>query len=86
MLTILAPDIWLDNLYLRVLFANAKTDLTREEAFVTLAAAPPLEITHAGTATRYMTNMTFQGDNAGPAVGVWGDEKVYVEGVRPTRM
>lgn len=81
LLAIVAPDFWLDNLYLRALFVNVQEGAKRAEKFVALAAVPPINGTRAGTATRYMTRMTFQGDNAGPTVGVWGDEKVYVEGV-----
>lgn len=81
MLALVSPDIWLDNLYLRTLFKNTEEGVKRGDVYIGLAAVPPLNGTREGTATRYMTRMTFQGDNKGPTVGVWGNEKVYVEGV-----
>ena len=82
MLTMYTADIWLDNLYLRALYVNpvpGRED--REIGFVALAAvAVVVNGTRAGTAARYMSRMTFQGDDWGPTVGVFADEKVYVEG------
>lgn len=77
LLPILSPNIWIDNLYPRALFENAPVGLKREEAYITLAGVPPYKKA-PGTATRYMTNMKFQGDNAGPTVGVFGDERPIV--------
>lgn len=73
-------EMWLDNLYLRTLFKNAPLGVMRDDQFISLAAVPLLNGTRGGNATRYMTRMTFQGDDAGPTVGVFADEKSYVEG------
>ena len=73
-MTILSPNLWLDNLYLRTVIPAS--DVPRDEMFVALTAVAPTR----GNATRYMTRMTFQGDNAGPTVGIFGNEKVFVEG------
>lgn len=79
MLAILAPAIWLDNLYLRAQWAGTP-EFSREDSFIALTSVAPINGTRASNATRYMTRMTFQGDNAGPTVGVFGDQKVFVEG------
>ena len=83
LLTITSSDIWVDNLYLRTLFKNAKKGLQRKDGFVGLAAIAPLNGTLLGTGARYFTRMTFQGDNKGPTVGVFADEKTFVEGASP---
>ncbi|NJR42064.1 MAG: hypothetical protein HC767_04845 [Akkermansiaceae bacterium] len=71
----------MDNLYLRALFRNNPADAQdREHVFIALGAVAPYAPAPS-TATRYMTNMTFQGDNNGSTVGVFGDESTYVEGL-----
>ena len=79
MLPILSENIWIHNLYLRALFENVPVGTKREDSFITLAAVAPYNKA-PGTATGYFTNMTFQGDNAGPTVGVFGDERTYIAG------
>ena len=79
MLSILSPDMWLDNLYLRTLVPQNST-ASRADSFVALTAVAPV----AGNTSRYMTRITFQGDNMGPTVGMFADEKVFIEGVCAT--
>lgn len=81
MIPIFSDKIWLDNLYLRSHCRGVPPGSLRLEKFITLAAMPPLNGTRANTGARYLTRMTLQGDNQGPTVGVFADEKVYVEGV-----
>lgn len=73
------PDIWVDNLYLRTHFKTVKAGVTRETTFIGLAAVGPLKGPRMGTATRYFTNMTFQGDDKGPTMGLFSDEPTYIE-------
>lgn len=84
MVPIFSDRIWLDNLYLRSHFRGVPPGSLRLEKFITLAAMPPLNGTRAGTGARYLTRMTLQGDNQGPTVGVFADEKVYIEGLLPS--
>lgn len=80
MLPLYTPDIWLDNLYLRVYIPEGLTRF--DHYYVTLISVPALTGTpRDGTATRYMTRMTFQGDNKGHTVGVYADASVYIEGM-----
>lgn len=80
-LAIVGDDIWVDNLYLRTLFTNAKQGLARKDGYIALTAIAPLNGTKLGSGARYFSRMTFQGDNKGPTVGVFADEKVFVEGM-----
>ena len=67
-------------MYLRV---NMPEGVARyEHYYVTLVSVPPLTGSRKGNAARYMTRMTFQGDNLGHAVGVFADESVYIEGAQ----
>ena len=80
MLVLFTSDIWLDNLYLRALFENVPSGVEREGSFISLAAVPKNPGPRRGSVSRYMTRMTFQGDNVGPVMGLFADESVYVEG------
>ena len=62
MLVILSPNMWLDNLYLRALFANVPLgeEQLRSKTSITLAGAPPIADNPAISVARYMTRMTFQ--------------------------
>ena len=72
-----ACSLWLDNLYLRMLYRNLPDE--RKSLFVTLAGQPGLRGPLLGLGAHYITRTTFQGDGLGPTVGVWADEAVYVE-------
>lgn len=82
-LAIVSPNLWLDSLYLRALFENGMDGVDREDAFISLVGVAPDGVA-VGTKAVYMTNMTFQGDNAGPTVGLFADERTYIEGKRST--
>ena len=85
MLSLLVPQIWLDNLYLRAYYVNGNPGVSREDAFISLTATPPVNSTEPGTAARYMARMTFQGDDEGSTMGVFADGvKVFVEGAHLT--
>lgn len=79
-----SEQIWLDNLYLRAVSQNVPPGPTRKNLFITLIAVAPNE--GPGTALGYLTSMTLQGDDLGPTVGVFGDEKVYIEGALSNRI
>ena len=74
MLGVVTPKFWADNLYLR---AALPARTKRIFHFPALVVVPPLA---TSTAAVYLTNMIFQGDGDGSAVGIAADDKVYVRG------
>eukprot|EP00892_Ulva_mutabilis_P002166 jgi/Ulvmu1/11950/UM082_0029.1 len=76
----LTRHIWMDNLYVRMLFHNVPADSSREWGYASLAAFPPLvNRPYRWHGQHYVTRCTFQGDGLGPAVGIWADENAYIE-------
>ena len=76
-----ACSLWLDNVYMRMLFRNLPDE--RAWLYPTLAGQAPLRGPLFGLGAHYITRTTFQGDGLGPTVGVWADEAVYIESAPP---
>lgn len=69
--------IWLDNLYLRAVHYKALQP--RQSQFTSLAAFTTLNPPLTGEGAYYATRTTFQSDGLGPTVGIWSDERSYIE-------
>lgn len=75
--------LWLDNLYMRV--GHYRLDNLREYAYINLASFVELPWPLRDQGRRYVTRTTFQGDGAGPGVGIWAKENTYIESACPLR-
>lgn len=76
-----ACRLWLDNLYLRAVGIGSGDGESggRRGQYIVLGIFAPLQGMLKGLGQRYVTRTTFQGDGAGPALGIYTDESTYVE-------
>eukprot|EP00892_Ulva_mutabilis_P002169 jgi/Ulvmu1/11953/UM082_0032.1 len=78
MFPVLSPDFWMDSLYLRMAYLKIAPRL-RPRQYTTLLGLQPPQRALRGSARRFITRTTFQGDGGSPTVGVWADDSTYIE-------
>ena len=71
-------SLWLDRVYLRTVYLDIALKPPPQQ-YTTLAALPRMPGLLHGTARRFITRSTFQGDGQTATVGIWADENTYIE-------